>query len=589
MNQTQRAWEKKKIAGALFMDVKPAFNNVGKTILGKRMEELGVEAVLIRWTMSFMTNRRVKHVLDGEVGDENPVDTGVPQGSPAAPILFVTYLSGIFDAVEQAAPGISGLLFVDNVGWWPEGKNADEVAGKLTQAAAAAIEWAGRNGVAFDHGKTEAALFWRRKRKGTLTAAMVKVGGKEVPFNREATRWLRVWLDSQLTLKEHHATRRKSGRNAMNRLRRLTGRMGLSPANCRRIMTACVQSAAMFGAELWWKGRNVRGTTGRAEELQLLVNQQARASTGAFWTTNLGALAMESGLRPASNQLENRQRRFGLRLLSLPQGDKASEVAIGCTTTIGKRLKTALNRTWTSTEQTILLEDPEPFDAALTLEERGEAKKEAEKERLGLVMFTDGSRLESEAAGYAVAWQNGQTWEGMKTHMGYNQEAYDTECAALERALETATRRVPTPSHVTIFTDAQVAIKRMSSDEPAPGRSMRWKQGSTSPSYGEKRRAPSLRSDGARHMKAWKETSRPTNGPSSRQKSQTPQGLSGRTKHAPGPSLTSDGRSRRRSGPRHESGREAGPPRRGIKCRRAKSPMAQLLGAPNGLPRGSTS
>jgi len=469
MNQTQRAWEKKKFAGALFMDVKPAFNNVGKTILGKRMEELGVEAVLIRWTMSFMTDRRVKYVLDGEVGDENPVDTGVPQGSPAAPILFVTYLSGILDAVEQAAPGISGLLFVDNVGWWAEGKNADEVAGKLTQAAAAAIEWAGRNGVAFDHRKTEAALFWRRKRNGTLTAAMVKVGGKEVPFNREATRWLRVWLDSQLTLKEHHATRRKSGRNAMNRLRRLTGRMGLSPANCRRIMTACVQSAAMFGAELWWKGRNVRGTTGRAEELQLLVNQQARASTGAFWTTNLGALAMESGLRPASNQLENRQWRFGLRLLSLPQGDKARKVAIGCTTTIGKRLKTALNRTWTSTEQTILLEDPEPFDAALSLEERGEAKKEAEKERLGLVMFTDGSRLESEAAGYAVAWQNGQTWEGIKTHMGYNQEAYDTECAALERALETATRRVPTPSHVTIFTDAQAAIKRMSSDEPAPG------------------------------------------------------------------------------------------------------------------------
>ena len=41
---------------------------------------------------------------------------------------------------------------------------------------------------------------------------------------------------------------------------------------------------------------------------------------------------------------------------------------------------------------------------------RAEAKKEAEKERPGLVMFTDGSRLESEAAGYAVAWKNGQTY-----------------------------------------------------------------------------------------------------------------------------------------------------------------------------------
>jgi len=75
-------------------------------------------------------------------------------------------------------------------------------------------------------------MFWR-KRKGTEAKATVIVGDEEVPFNKEATRWLGVWLDSQLTLKEHHAIRLKSGRNAMTRLRRLTGCMGLSAVNCR--------------------------------------------------------------------------------------------------------------------------------------------------------------------------------------------------------------------------------------------------------------------------------------------------------------------------------------------------------------------
>jgi hypothetical protein len=37
--------------------------------------------------------------------------------------------------------------------------------------------------------------------------------------------------------------------------------------------------------------------------------------------------------------------------------------------------------------------------------------------------------------------------------MGYNQEAYDAECAALARALETAAR-LQTPEWVAIFTDA---------------------------------------------------------------------------------------------------------------------------------------
>ena len=166
--------------------------------------------------------------------------------------------------------------------------------------------------MAFDHGKTKVAIFWRKKRKGAQTKAKVRVGTKEVPFNQPATRWLRVWLDSQLTQNEHYATRLKNGRNAMRHLERLMGRMSLSPANCRSVMAVYIQSVAMFGAELWWKGDNAWGTTGRAEELQLLVNQQARAVTGAFQTTNLGVLSMESGLRPAANQLENRQRRFGL-------------------------------------------------------------------------------------------------------------------------------------------------------------------------------------------------------------------------------------------------------------------------------------
>ena len=80
---------------------------------------------------------------------------------------------------------------------------------------------------------------------------MHMVDSNAVPFNKEATRWLGVWLVSQLMQKEHHADRLKKGKNAMTRLRRLAGQMGVSPANCRKAMTACIQSVTMFGSELW--------------------------------------------------------------------------------------------------------------------------------------------------------------------------------------------------------------------------------------------------------------------------------------------------------------------------------------------------
>ena len=215
-----------------------------------------------------------------------------------------------------------------------------------------------------------------------------------------------MWLDSQLTL-ERHAVRMKNGRKAMLRLRRLTGQMGLSPANCRKVMTACVQSVAIFGSELWLKGDLARGTIGRANELQLLVNQAARATTGCFRTTDLGALSMESGLRATTEQLENRQRRFGLRLLSLPQGGQARKV-VGAPTGIGRRLTNAL-ACGGRTESTVLLEEPETLDAELLQQEEAEAKAEAERIRPGLTMFTDGSRLGGGATGYSVVWRRGLT------------------------------------------------------------------------------------------------------------------------------------------------------------------------------------
>ena len=50
-----------------------------------------------------------------------------------------------------------------------------------------------------------------------------------------------------------------------------------------------------------------------------------------------------------------------------------------------------------------------------------------------LTMFTDGSRFECGAAGYTVMWR---ILGGYYNSNGVNQEAYDPECAAIARGLE---------------------------------------------------------------------------------------------------------------------------------------------------------
>lgn len=57
------------------------------------------------------------------------------------------------------------------------------------------------------------------------------------------------------------------------------------------------------------------------------------------------------------------------------------------------------------------------------MEEQELARGEAERLRRGLTIFTDGSRINCGAAGYAVVWKNpGQQWVGIKDRMGCNQE-----------------------------------------------------------------------------------------------------------------------------------------------------------------------
>jgi len=200
----------------------------------------------------------------------------------------------------------------------------------------------------------------------------------------------------------------KKGRKALARLKRLAGQMGLTSGNCRKVMTAYVQSVAIYGTELCWKGERKMGMSSGAGELQKLVNQEARTVTGCFRTTNLGALAMESGLRPAAAQLDNRQRRFTARLLSLPAGSEARGI-VGAQSAVGRRLETSIGYSGMMAE-TKITSRPEKMEAVRIVEDRGKAIEEVEKDREGLTLLP--MDRDSEAERPDTGWHRRQATGG---------------------------------------------------------------------------------------------------------------------------------------------------------------------------------
>ena len=113
------------------MDVKGAFDHVSKGQLLTRMIELGIDGDLVTWTDSFLTNRKIQLVIDGHDNKEKEIETGIPQGSPVSPILFLIYISGVFNKVLEANPGVISLSFVDDLGFIALGSSVKEVVKPL--------------------------------------------------------------------------------------------------------------------------------------------------------------------------------------------------------------------------------------------------------------------------------------------------------------------------------------------------------------------------------------------------------------------------------------------------------------------------
>jgi len=255
------------------MDVKSAFNNVGRGHLVERMTQLEVENDLARWAESFMSHRKVRLCINGQEGADRPGGQHWdPPGLPGFTHPFYHLRVWSFQLCGDRVPGVKALSFVDDVAWLVEDKDEDSLSARLEEATTVAQEWANANAVCFDTSKTEAVVLSGRRRTNTANARGIQVGDKTVHFNKHATRWLGVWLDSKLTLKEHHDTRLKIARNAQNKLRRIAGQAVLSPENCRRVQVASVQAAALFRSELWLKGDGTHDTQG---DVRRLVAQEA--------------------------------------------------------------------------------------------------------------------------------------------------------------------------------------------------------------------------------------------------------------------------------------------------------------------------
>lgn len=300
------------VTSALMLDVKGAFDNVSKTRLLKTMQELGLPDQFISWVDHFMTDRKVSLAFDGDREDMASVETGIPQGSPISPILFLIYIRPLFDRLKTKFPAVGVPSYIDDVALVFTGKNIRTNVKVLSEIARDAFAWASENVVTFDDSKSELIHFTTQRQAPNQS---ITLPNGTIVQPTECLRWLGVWFDRKLSFNHHVQHKATASRRALSALQGLANtEEGLSQTAVRQLYISTVCSVADYGSEVWWRGQK-----GFAKKLQSVQNIALRKISGAFRTTPIAALEAELDIPPVETRLSLRQCKYAMRVLTMDE------------------------------------------------------------------------------------------------------------------------------------------------------------------------------------------------------------------------------------------------------------------------------
>ncbi|KHJ32656.1 hypothetical protein EV44_g3666 [Erysiphe necator] len=163
-NEIQTNKNHNLMTSALFLDVKGDFDHVVKNQLVEILKNKRLPTNLIAWIASFLSERELRLAFDGQSEHFSKINTGIPQGSPVSPILFLIYIKDLF-----ASRAVKIIAYVDKICLIAASKSIRRNIKILEREAAQLYERGDQNDIDFDLAKTELIHFSRSQEAKSRT------------------------------------------------------------------------------------------------------------------------------------------------------------------------------------------------------------------------------------------------------------------------------------------------------------------------------------------------------------------------------------------------------------------------------------
>ena len=94
----------------VLLDLSAAFDTIDFNILSSIFtHKFKISGSVAAWFKSYLTDRRQKILIDGVFSEEFDLKYGVPHGSVAGPVTFLSYLSSLHDLIEEYQLNVAGF------------------------------------------------------------------------------------------------------------------------------------------------------------------------------------------------------------------------------------------------------------------------------------------------------------------------------------------------------------------------------------------------------------------------------------------------------------------------------------------------